>query len=132
MTEISTCFRCLDVELNHLPEPPAGVEFLECPSCRRHYARKPAGPLTYRWLHPLTLALYGVMFHGDPVSQAAPQAQAFLRARPPNELRSIVEEIELELNEPTHDVRDALGSRAAEDKCREYLHAFVAHIRAHT
>jgi hypothetical protein len=131
MTEMPSCFRCVSVELRRLPESSTGVEFLECPSCRRHYARRSSGPLTYRWLHPITLALYGVIFDEDPVPQAVPQAEAFLRGRPPDELRRIVGEIELELNEPTHEVRNALENHASEEKCREYLRAFVAHIRAH-
>jgi len=112
-----------------LPESSAEIEFYECPSCERSYARKCGAPLAYRWLHPVTVALYGVVFDEDPVARAVTQADAFSQARSPDELRRIVEEIELELSKPTHRVCDALGSRASEEKCREYLRAFTARTR---
>ena len=128
--ETVACFRCIGVELARRSESTAALDFLECPSCRRQFARRDGGQLTYRWPHPLSLALYGVIFDEDPAGRAASQADAIVESRSPDELRGIVEEIELELNEPTHRVREALGNRATEAKCREYLRAFVARIRA--
>jgi hypothetical protein len=125
-----TCLRCAGVILDRAPESPTGIDFFECPACHRRYAKKPGGVLTYRWLHPVTLALYGVIFEEDPVRLAVPQAEHFLKHRLPHELLQIVEEIELELNQPTQNVRDALENRATEERYREYLRAFVAHIRA--
>ncbi len=124
-----TCYRCTGVELRRLPESSTEVEFFECPVCQRHYARKPGGSLTYRWLHPVTLALYGVIFDEDPLSRAVSEADAFSATRSAADLRQIVEEIELELDEPTHNVREPLDNRATEEKCREYLRAFADRIR---
>lgn len=130
MTMVPACFRCTGVSLRSLPESSSEIEFLECPSCRRSYARPAGGPLTYRWLHPITVALYGVIFDEDPLPRAESAADDLCRTRSPDELRMLVREIELELKEPTHQVRDALGNRATEEKCREYLRALVARIRA--
>lgn len=42
----------------------------------------------------------------------------------------MVQEIELELNEPTQRVREALDNYATEEQCRKYLKAFVSHVRS--
>ena len=54
------CLRCKTVPLHDLPSP-EGIRFLGCPQCLRHYAKKPDRPMTFRWLHPITVALYGVI-----------------------------------------------------------------------
>ena len=131
MTERLSCLRCARIDLRRLPESSTDIEFFECPSCRRRYARRAGGSLTYRWRHPITLALYGVIFDDDPVSHAASQADAFSQKRSRDELQKIAEEIELELNEPTHSVREVLENRATEERCREYLRVFAARVRVH-
>lgn len=125
-----TCPRCPGVSLIRSPDSSREIDFFECPSCRRHYARKQHGALTYRWLHPVTLALYGVIFHEDPVPHAKRIADSFAKDRRPEDLLAMVDEIELELEQPTVPVREALDNYATERKCREYLAAFVSHARS--
>jgi hypothetical protein len=77
----------------------------------------------------MTLALYGVIFDKDPLPRAESIAKTFVTNHTPDALRWMADEIELELTQPTQSVRDALGCVAPEDKCREFLQAFVAHLR---
>ena len=125
-----TCPRCPEVTLLRSPGSTAEITFLECPSCQRWYAKKPGAPLTYRWGHPVTLALYSVIFDRDPVPQAKSIARGFLETRGREVVARMADEIEFELNQPTQRVRDALDSVATEEKCREFLKAFVSFVRS--
>ena|SRR5215213_613861 len=126
-----TCLRCPGVTLiPSLEESTDTITFLQCPSCHRPYKKRPGTPLTYRWLHPVTIALYWVIFEDEPVLRAESIAEDLVRGGPSDELLEMIEEIELELDQPTQPVRDALENRATEEKCREYLRALVSHVRA--
>lgn len=131
MTDALTCLRCAGVMLGRLPESNDDITFFECPSCYRHYAKKPAGILTYRWLHPVTLALYYVLFEDNPVPRAEWAAAEFMKNRSREDILRMTDEIELELTHPSQPIREALGNRASEEKCRDYLRAFVSHIHEH-
>ena len=128
-TAAPACLRCPGTRLARLPTPTAEVFFFECPSCLRQYAQKPNGPLTYRWLHPTSLALYGVMLKEDPVPQAERISQELLRSQSTDQVVQITNEIELELQQPTQNVRDILDSRATEETCRQFLAAVVTHLK---
>lgn len=52
------CLRCTRQALAALSVPSAETTFFECPSCGRHYAHTTGRPLTFRWGHPISLALY--------------------------------------------------------------------------
>jgi hypothetical protein len=97
------------------------IIFFECPVCLREYALIPGKELTFRWLHPIGLALYCVTFDRKPTERVAEVASSLLRQRQPADLEEFVREIRLELNEPTQQVRDILDLRASEQELREYL-----------
>ena len=124
------CLRCPGVELRCLPESTKDIMFFECPSCQRQYAQRLGSSLTYRWGHPVTLPLYMVLFVEEPWSSAQATAEDFLKDRSRDQLAHMIEEIELELQHPTQNVRGILDNHASEEKCRKFLHAFVAHIRS--
>lgn len=106
------------------------MAFFECPSCRRHFARKHGGALTYRWGHPVSLALYGVLFASDPLTEAPRIAESLRQqGRTPEALAAFAEEIERELAQPTQQVRDILGSKASEAACRAFLAAVVRQLK---
>jgi len=124
------CLRCLGVTLiPSLDDSSDKITFLECPSCHRWYAKRPGKALTYRWLHPVTIALYWVIFDDEPVLRADSLAEDVARGGPCDEVLEMIREIELELDQPTQLVREALENHATEEKCREYLRAFVSHLR---
>ncbi|HKB02684.1 MAG TPA: hypothetical protein VKD90_10720 [Gemmataceae bacterium] len=120
-----SCLRCGTVSLAVVGPTDGGVTFYECPACRRQYALRPGKGLTFRWPHPIGLALYGVQFDESPSGRAAEAVASFTQGRPTDELDWLVTEINLELREPTQQVRDILDCRAQETELREYLRLFV-------
>src|SRR5262245_21001217 len=125
------CLRCKTVLLNELSPPPdARISFFECPSCRYHYQLKPGKQLTFRWLHPISLALYGVIFEESPGGRAAELAASIARDRSAEELEWIVREIRQELEAPTQAVRDILDCRASEETLRAFLDSIAGEMEA--
>jgi len=128
-SEQKNCLRCPSTALRLLPgDPTQTIAFLQCPACLRHYAQKAGGLLPYRWGHPISLALYGVLFTTEPLTEAQRIADALRQGRTPEALALFIEEIELELAHPTQQVRDILGNTSPEAACREFLAAVVRHL----
>jgi len=125
---IPNCLRCEAVELTLLSSLP-DIEFLECPNCYRHYAREPGGSLTFRWLHPVSLPLYAVLFVTDPLERTGAVADQFVAERSAEEMNRIADEIQLELEHPTQNIREILDNPQTEDQCRAFLAAFVECVR---
>ena len=124
------CLRCKTVRLDVL-ESSAAITFYACPQCDRHYARKPGKDLVYRWGNPLSLALYGVIYETDAPPHAARLADQLVRAKDPAELKRIVDEIELELADPTQRVTEILPMAVpkTEENLREFLRLVAAQLR---
>ena len=122
------CLRCKTVPLTGVEPRSPEIHFFECPKCGRRYAQKTGKELTFRWLHPISLALYDVIFHISPGGEAARVAAQFIGRSSGEELELFVREIRLELEDPTQQVRDILDCRASELVLRQYLHLFAAHI----
>ena len=121
------CLRCQTVELTILPESNDQIAFYECPSCRRHFARRPCRALCDGWLSPISLVLYGIQFELNPRAGYLRVAQTFLRERSREEIAGMIEEIERELKEPTQNVRDILDLRHGEKELRSFLRLVVDH-----
>lgn len=122
------CPRCRTVRLRLLPESSPEIGFFDCPACGQHFARKPGRGLTYRWLHPISLALYPVIFSALPAAEADRVAAQFVEQWTPEQVDLAIREIRLELAEPTQRVRDILGCRASEAELREYLRLFAEYL----
>jgi hypothetical protein len=121
----------------------SGIRFFKCPTCHRQYARKPGQGLTFRWLHPISLALYSVIFDEQPTKTWAEKVRISVNEPPAaageqpsrsgdepavpavEELELWMNEIRLELRYPTQRVRDILGCRATEEELREYLRLYA-------
>lgn len=114
---MNKCLRCKNVFLEQLASPPA-IFFYVCPQCERQYAKKDR--LTFRWGHPISLALYPVIFDEFPCGHAE-IAKIFKDTMPDEEIKVMVKEIELELEYPTQNVREILDSCATETELRKYL-----------
>lgn len=104
-----------------------GIVFYDCPRCLRSYALKNGKTLTYRWLHPISLALYGVLFEKKPNSHAERIANDLRRAYP-DHFAHMAQEIELELRQPTQQVRDIIDNPSTEAECRAFLELVVGHL----
>ena len=61
--------------------------------------------------------------------RAAEFARRFAEDRTSAELSTLVDEIQLELDRPTQEIRAILDNPQPEEVCRQYLRAFVATIR---
>ena len=106
--------------------------FFECPACGRHYARKPGKGLTFRWLHPISLALYDVIFDDHPArpETVSRNAESLLRQWTQDQIAAAIEEVRLELANPTQEVRDVLDCRATESELREFLRRLCDRLEA--
>ena len=116
-----SCLRCKSVALIEVGSGSSQAAFFECPSCQRQYALEPGKSLTFRWLHPITLALYPVQFDEFPVSRSGWVANLLIQQRSTDELALAVREFRLELEDPTQRIRDTLDCRAAEGDLRQFL-----------
>jgi hypothetical protein len=126
----SACLRCSGQALVHLPSQGNEIEFFECPACLRQYARQLGGSLTYRWLHPISLVLYGFSSRSKPSKSFASRATLSVqKGRTSAEIAAFVQEVEIELQEPTQQVRDILNTEASEAECRAFLASVVSLIR---
>jgi len=123
------CLRCRNVGLRRLPESSPGMDFFDCPVCARHYARAAGKALTFRWLHPISLALHPVLFFPEPRGAEAKSARALREDKAPEQIAAMADEIELELKEPTQRVRDIIGNAASEEDCRAFLTGVVRELR---
>ncbi len=128
---IPRCLRCIGTELVPLLGTTEEATFLECPLCHRQYAGRAGAPLSYRWGHPISLALYGLSFRSGPSDRHLEMAvDALSRGRAPEEVEQAIREIELELAEPTQAVRNILDSPQTESECRDFLATVVASLRS--
>jgi hypothetical protein len=125
------CLRCKTVALTKVGPSHAQITFFECPACGRHYALKAGKELTFRWLHPISLALYSVLFDPSPIDRAAGVAAALVRNRPTEQLTVFAREMRLELDEPSQQIRDILGCRASEDELRAFLRLVADEIESY-
>lgn len=123
------CLRCKTAELVAL-DSPRDVSFFECPRCHRNFTRRTEGALFFRWGHPITLLLYPVIFESRPVERCEGVVSGFVKGRSSEILQRAIEEIRLELNEPTQQVRDTLNCCASEQDLRAYLHRAVDQMEA--
>lgn len=124
-----TCLRCLDAELLAVASP-AGLSFFECPGCGRRFAQRDGGPLTERWLGPLRVTLYGVLFSRHPQAEAA-RVAAMITSAHAGSRDLFIREIRAELASPSQPVRDILpGMSATEEDLREFLRSVADALEA--
>lgn len=121
------CLRCSHSALKPADSPP-DLQCWVCPTCGRGYAKKPGNPLTFRWGHPISLALYPVIFDPDPAARAADVARRLAAQWTAEEAGQVVAEITLELETPTQPVRSIVDNVASEEACRAYLESLVAQL----
>jgi transposase-like protein len=117
------CVRCHE-EL----APVDSASFFRCPSCKREFTRAVSGSLIYRWGHPISLLLYPVIYEDRPEERAADVAAAFARQHDPEGIRQAIDEIRLELGDPTQPVREIVGARASEAELRDFLCAVAKYL----
>ncbi len=117
--------------LERLGSPP-GISFFRCPACERQFTLMPGKALVERWLGPLSLVLYDVIFEERPQDRAEEMGRRIFQGRmsafPYEALGRLLEEIRIELSAPSQVVRDILDCRASEEDLREYLRRLADEI----
>ena len=127
--KMPTCLRCTDTELMAVPSP-EGISFFQCPKCARRFAQRDGGPLTERWLGPLSITLYGVLFAKHPPREAV-RIAAMINAQHAESRDVLIREIRAELSSPSQPVRDILpGMSAPEEDLREFLRRVAEALEA--
>jgi transposase-like protein len=122
------CLRCKITTLDAL-ESFEGISFYRCPACHRNFARKAGGALHFRWLHPISLVLYPVIFELHPMRLCERYAAISVEPESTEYLKLTIQEISLELDDPTQQIRDILDCRASEDDLRKYLRCVAEHLK---
>ena len=108
------------------------AEFVSCPGCGRYFRSTPDGKVVEKWLGPLSIVLYPVIFENRPQKEAnriadelyaasEPGAHSMFRPFSRDQLWKMISEIRIELEHPTQNVRDILDLRGDETDLREYL-----------
>jgi transposase-like protein len=131
MDEHAYCLRCPNTELQRLPESSAEMLFFACPVCHRQYAKGTGESLHDRWLSPLSIPLYSVIFEQEPVQCAPRVAGSLLRRADANTfIEVLITSIEEELQHPTQQVSEIHDAvYANEQQLRKFLAALVHELR---
>lgn len=86
--------------------------------------------MTFRWLHPISVVLYSVIFEADPAASATAVAEELSKSQTSEWLSSLIDEIDLELADPTQDLSVMVDCRASDAKLREFLRGVAERLRA--
>lgn len=122
------CPRC-SATLKPTEPKTAGISFYECPDCASQYARQSGEDLHDRWLMPLSLPLYVVIFDRDPASRAIDVARQFCD-RDELELDILEQHIAEELGNPKQKVSEIHDfAYADEHQLREFLGSFLEALK---
>ncbi len=124
------CLRCKRVKLVVLPESSSEIMFFACPQCHRQFAKRPERSLCDRWLSPISLLLYSVIYARKPSEEAGRAAEKLANQVSPRKLRTMIAEAKLELEQPTQQIRDILPFvyEPTEEDLREYLRLVVSKL----
>lgn len=119
------CLRCPDSTLEPLL---LSDIFYRCHKCDREYCL--SGSLTFRWGHPLTVALYIAMFDATPDENVEDHAKHLLYLKDSAWLKNLVDEAELELKLNSQMLQHMHGhSSATEAQLRLYLSRLVDRLK---
>ncbi len=118
------CLRCETVQLRVISTSTQEITFYECPSCSRHFAQKLGQGLCDRWLSPIGIVLYGIIFERYPQDAYQRIAEQFLEQRA-GDIPLLIEEITQELQKPTQNVCDILDLQQNERDVRAFLQLVV-------
>ena len=92
-----------------------------CPKCQRHYTKESGQSLHDRWLSPLSLALYPIIFNSNPESRVKEIADLLKRDFSQKKLDILINDINDELNNPKQKLKEILNLKASEQDIREFL-----------
>jgi len=99
------CFRCNGDLKDTTPNDIADIKFLSCKNCPCQYTENSKGRVHDRWLMPITLPLYGVIFEEDPLS-CVDNAVNEMASRKREFIDVLIEHISEELVNPKQKIID--------------------------
>ena len=114
------CYRCNEELIEVILDGVKGGLFYDCLSCKSRYTSK-NGQLHDRWLMPITLPLYGVIFSKDPL-EMIDKTVIDMNKKGSEFVKVLVSHIEEELNNPKQkltDIHDFISPN--EERLREFL-----------
>jgi hypothetical protein len=125
-----TCPRCQTVTLD-IVAASSEISVYRCLRSERQYARTPGTGVVDRWLSPVSLALYGVIYEPDAIIHAPRIATELARTRDRAMIDVLAGEMQRELDEPTQWVAAILdmATPKTEEHLREFLRLVVEHLR---
>lgn len=125
---MSNCLRCHSKLKRDTPFYSFRIKFYTCSACGSRYRLKRGQRLHDRWLMPLTLPLYSVIFEKDPVASAKSVAYSFYE-RKDFDLDLLKKHINCELHEPTQNISEIHDYvYPNEDELREFLKCFIVEL----
>jgi len=123
-----TCLRCKGDLIT--TEKHKEITFYECQNCKRTYAKSIGKSLTDRWSNPISIALYGIIFEKEIVSdEFIIHAVGSLSHLDEKQKNILIEEIEEELNHPKQQLIHMLNLKGTEEIARDYLSRLVEELK---
>ena len=121
------CIKCKDEALKIVDE-----NFYRCGKCERQFRVADSGELVDRWMSPISIVLYPVIFSARPVEDAQRVAEGLYESTIPGsnsifmefsleQIQYLITDINDELSTPTQKVSAILDCKASEEDVRKYL-----------
>lgn len=123
------CFRCNERLV--LTEEHEEITFYYCEPCKRAYAKKLGKSLTDRWLSPISIVLYGLIFEtGKIPDEVIERILKRIEHLTTEQLKLIADDIEDELQTPKQRLVDMLDLHGTEEDTRDFLQRFVQRLKS--
>jgi hypothetical protein len=127
---MTNCYRCGETVLPGEPRNEE-IHFFVCPACNSSYAERVGEAPHDRWLMPITLPLYSVIFERHPEEWGVEIAKEF-KDRTDLDLEVLLSHIDEELNFPKQRLTDIHDfEHASEDQLRQFLKSFRTALFQH-
>ena len=123
------CFRCSSNLEDVTPEDSNGIKFYSCKSCSSQYSENIEGRLFDRWLMPITIPLYCLIFEDDHKSKVEDILNSIMKEKKSN-INILVKHISDELENPKQRISDIHNfEHLSEENLREFLKLLLNGIK---
>ena len=123
------CFRCNTSLI--ITDQSKAITFDKCDKCKRAYAKSVGKSLTDRWLSPISIAMYYIIFATQkvPDKMIKETANEFLERFGTKKINILLEDIDEEINNPKQKLVDMLDLKGTEEIARDYLRRLSIEIK---
>ena len=105
-------------------------EFYRCVNCKRDYTKTRNNIIVDKWLSPISLVLYGIIFETSKIPDQTINFQiAQLEKFSKEEISIIINDIQEELDNPKQNVVEILDLNCGEENVRDYLQRLLVKIK---